>query len=124
MSGDFHDEIIDPDDFDPEEKEELNQQIDGWLADVRPERYDLGDKAWQEAVIDKAAAELESMPHGETIRDAARRRVYRREQEAGRKANRFLREIRLAEGASAGMGRRRRGLEAAAHGPASYAAVH
>lgn len=98
MSGDYFDEIVDPDDFEPEEKDDLNLLIDGWLADARPERYELGDKTWQDAIVDKAADELESMPHDETIRDAARRRVYRREQEATRKANSFLREIYMAEG--------------------------
>lgn len=93
MNGEFHDEVFDPDEFELDEKEELSQLIDEWLAAARPERYDVGDKQWQDPVIEKVISELADMPYEDMIREAARRRVYGREQQASRRANAFLRGI-------------------------------
>ena len=93
MSGEFHDEVFDPDEAELDEKEELSQLIDEWLAAARPERYDVGDKQWQDPVIEKVEGELAEMPREQMLREAARRRVYGREQQASRRANDFLRAI-------------------------------
>jgi hypothetical protein len=93
MSGEFHDEVFDPDEAELEEKLELSHLIDEWLAAARPERYDVGDKQWQDPVVEKVEAELADMPREQMIREAARRRVYGREQQASRRANDFLRAI-------------------------------
>jgi hypothetical protein len=92
-TGDYIDEVIDPDDANDDEKEELSQLIDRLLAEMRPERYDIADKDWMAAVIEKASDELEAMDRDDLIADVARRRVHGREAQATRKANDFLRLI-------------------------------
>lgn len=93
MSGEFHDEVFDPDEIEFDEKEELSQLIDEWLATARPERYDKNDKQWQDAVIEKVMDELADMPREQMLRETARKRVSGREEQASRKANSFLRSI-------------------------------
>ncbi|MFB4280789.1 hypothetical protein ACBJ59_36255 [Nonomuraea sp. MTCD27] len=91
MAHDEPDEYLG--DESPEFKE-LNDLIDNWLADERPERYDSGDKEWMETVVKRTADSLEEQPdYTQVFLDAARRRVYQREGTATRRANKFLRDI-------------------------------
>lgn len=88
----FDDELWN-DEGNPDDKE-LNQLIDEWLSNDRPERYDSGDKEWMDNVVAKTIESLNNRPdHEEVISDAARRRVYQREGQATKRANKVLRNI-------------------------------
>lgn len=77
----------------PDDKE-LTDLIDLWLSDDRPERYDATDKDWMDDAVEKATEQLKRRPNAdEVIHDAARRRVYQREGQATKTANRNLRNI-------------------------------
>jgi hypothetical protein len=76
----------------PSDKQ-LTHDIDEALAKVRPERYDAGDKDWMDDVVESVRQSLADRAEDEVIRDAARRRVYRREAEATKRTNRLLRDI-------------------------------
>lgn len=87
------DEVLDELDESPDDKE-LNQLIDQWLAQERPERYDSNEKEWMAAVVEKARDALKDRRNDdEVITDAARRRVHQREGQATKSANRVLRTI-------------------------------
>lgn len=82
------------DDEDQPDDKELNQLIDEWLSQSRPERYDSGEKGWMDEAVKKAAEKLQLRPDREqVIQDAARRRVYQREGQATKRANKVLRDI-------------------------------
>lgn len=87
--------IGDVDEFDPRDEEpDLNQLIDGWLNETRPERYDSRDKDWwMEVVYEKTAAVLREHPPDTVALDRARQLVRRREGDAGRRAYLFLKGI-------------------------------
>lgn len=76
----------------PDDKQ-ITHDIDEALAKVRPERYDSKEKDWMESVVDLAEEALGKLPRDEVIRDAARRKVYRREAESTKRTNRILRDI-------------------------------
>lgn len=76
----------------PSDKQ-LTHDIDEALARVRPERYDASDKDWMDEVVETVREMLEERRRDEVIRDAAARRVYRREAEATKRTNRILRDI-------------------------------
>lgn len=80
-------------DEEPDDKE-LSHLIDRWLSDVRPERYHSERKGWMDGVVDKVAASLRDRDdRDQVIYEAARRRVYTREGQATRRANKVLRDI-------------------------------
>lgn len=81
------------DDGEPDDKG-LSHLIDLWLSDDRPERYHSEEKEWMDGVVGKVAASLKGRAdRDEVIHEAARRRVYAREGQATRRANRVLRDI-------------------------------
>lgn len=82
------------DDGDGPDDKGLSHLIDLWLSDVRPERYGAGDREWMNSVVEKVAESLKSRPdRDEVIYEAACRRVYNREGQATKRANRVLRDI-------------------------------
>ena len=88
------------DDGDPSGEDEevtekaLSHQIDTWLNEARPERYSADEKDWIDPVIDKAAEDIHQYKSvADAVRELARRRVYVREAQATRRANRILRDI-------------------------------
>lgn len=86
---------IDDEPFDPRDEEpDLNQLIDGWLNEARPERYEYRDRdLWMDEVYDKAATALQESPPEHVARDRARQMVRRREGDAGGRAFRFLKRL-------------------------------
>lgn len=87
-----------PEDLDVELDEapsdkQLTHDIDEALAKVRPERYDADDKEWMDEVVQLVEESFVKRSRDEVIRDAAKRRVYRREAEATKRTNRILRDI-------------------------------
>lgn len=91
------------DEFDSEElalldeEPDLNQLIEGWLNEARPERYDIRDKyEWMDSVVEKAERALAEDPPEIVIRDQARQRVAACEGRAVKRANAFLRDIAIA----------------------------
>jgi len=76
---------------------ELAALIDQWLAEARPERYDVEEDDWMESVIEKARDKLvESQTVDDAFLKAARRRVRDREGQAVKRMHAELRKI--AEG--------------------------
>jgi hypothetical protein len=90
--------VTDHENHDDSQEPELDErgladQIDDWLTDERPERYDTEDRDWMLSVVDKVVKVLEEEPHDEVIRNAARRLVSGREAQASQKINRLLRSM-------------------------------
>ena len=89
----------DPFDEEPAENEspddkDLNELIDLWLSDDRPDRYQASEKEWMDVVVERATKALQGRPDKDgVIQDIARRRVYQREGQATRRANKVLRDI-------------------------------
>lgn len=81
-----------PDPEDDDDQRDLTDLIDELLADNRPERYDDGEREWQDPVIDKVADIVAQKPQ-ENLADYARRRVRAREGQAVTKLKNILREI-------------------------------
>lgn len=77
---------------------ELAAQIDRWLDDARPERYEEGDDEWMEPVFKKADDFIrQHMNADERISSDARRSVRAREGQAVKSAHAELRKIARGE---------------------------
>lgn len=84
---------------------DLNQSIDVWLSEDRPERYDPADRNWMSRTIAKAVQVLKDREDSDqVIEEAARRLVIQREGQASKSANRILRNIAESEALPIGWG--------------------
>lgn len=84
---------------------DLNQSIDAWLAEDRPERYDPAERGWMGRTIAKAVRALKDRDdRDQVIEEAARRLVVQREGQASKSANRILRNIAESEALPLGWG--------------------
>jgi hypothetical protein len=88
-----HDDLEYPQPDETPDDKGLNQLIDEWLSEERPERYDAETKDWMDPVVEQVATELSRRPREDVVRDNAQRRVYQREGIATKTANRILRDI-------------------------------
>lgn len=73
---------------------EINALIDDLLAQHRPERYEADEKDWMGPVVVRVVKELQRQKSADEVAlDAAKRRVYQREGQATKRANKELRKI-------------------------------